>query len=179
MAEIADIGQTDTGCGQGGGVLHSYGVDNQWITAVTVGASNEITGFTMSDTGKWGKYTYDDDDAVAAYTETSNDNGTVTQQLTANFNGLSQAKIKALNDAKACCGTTWVHVLNDGTRIVQGIQVDTAGNWAFANSKAVVRPASNTQTRTDTNPIATVNINSEAAQLSVPTTVNDAAIEAL
>lgn len=180
MAEIQAIAATDSNCDNNGGIKYSYGTDATNITAVTV-TSGVITGFTMSSTGLWSKLEFDDDDNTASFNQEGARNGSsieFTQDATFQFNGLSQAKVTAANNAKACCGTVFIHFTYEGTAYVQGIEVDTSNNWALTKDKARVIPSANTGTA-DENVIMIYNVNSTSRYVAPTTDLTETEIEAL
>lgn len=180
MAEIQAIAATDSNCDNNGGIKYSYGTDATNITAVTI-TSGAVSGFTMSSTGLWSKLEFDDDENTASFNQEGAKNGSsieFTQDATFQFNGLNQAKVTAANNAKACCGTVFIHFTYEGTAFVQGIEVDPSNNWALTKDKARVIPSANTGTA-DENVIMIYNVNSTSRYAAPTTTLNEAAIEAL
>ena len=181
MAEIIAISGTDSNCDNNGGIKYSYGTDATNITAVTTDSSGAVTGFTMSSTGQWAKLEFDDDENTASFNQEGSRNGSsieFAQDATFQFNGISQAKVTAANNAKACCGTVFIHFTYEGTAYVQGIEVDTAGDWSLTKDKARVIPALNTGTA-DENVLMVYNVNSTSRYAAPTTTLSESAIEAL
>lgn len=178
---IVAIPSTESNCDNSGGIKYSYGVDKNEITAVTVDGTGVITGFTMSGLGLWAKVEFDDDENVAFYNQSGALNGSsidFTQEAFMQFNGVTQAKIAAANQAKACCGTVWIHFFKDGSVVVQGIEVDNSQNWAFTKVNARVVPTANSGTGTENN-LMNYSIQSTGRYLSSTTDLDEAAIEAL
>jgi len=181
MGSIIAIPATASNCDNNGGIKYSYGTDAENITGVTVGANGEITGFTMDSIGLWAKHVFDDDDNVAFFNQEGTQNGSSTefnQNANWQFNGINQTKIEALNLAKACCGTVWIHFHEDGTVTVQGIEVDNSQNWALTKNRAKVVPSANSGTGNENN-IMIVNVVSVSRFLAPTCTLDEAAIEAL
>ena len=65
VIEIVDISQTTGagGCLKTGGLSHSYLVEARYVSTITV-AADVITGFTMTDVGKWARYDPDKDNTA-------------------------------------------------------------------------------------------------------------------
>lgn len=180
MADVIAIG-AESDCKNPGGVLHVYGTDFANITAVTV-ASGVITGFTMGSTGQWAKLEPDDEDDVAFFNEEGelagnnvNMNGTGFLK----FNKPTAAKIDAADKIKDCCGVVLIWVLNDGTRLVEGIDIDyTDDSWAFSKTKPRVIPNRLSDTGANSSRLE-YNVQHVGKALSRTTTLTDSAIEAL
>jgi len=139
MAEVQALGQA-TDCDIPGGILKAYATDKANVTGVTV-ASGVVTGFTMSGLGLWSLLYADDQDEVAFLNETGQEqNNRVRVEASGllQFDGLSQTKITAANQAKACCGVVAVVFYRDGTTRVHGIDVDLSDGWKFAQKFRIV-----------------------------------------
>lgn len=181
MSEIVAIAANASSCENNGGVSHAYAINADKISAVTV-ASGVITGFTIDGVGEtFERLSFDDQDNVAFFNEEPNQvGGTIEMNGTSlmQFNGISQAKITAANKAKACCGVVVIWVQYDGTRRVQGIDVDTSDNWEFSKTKARISPTLNSGTGAETSVMqyAVAHVGRFA---SATTDLDDAAIEAI
>ncbi|MDV7395101.1 hypothetical protein RZS08_27190, partial [Arthrospira platensis SPKY1] len=92
------------------------------------------------------------------------------------FEGLSIAKIKAINALTDCCNMVWIHFLNSGIALVQGIEKDGTGFKRVKQSaKATTNILSDTGENTDR---AEITVNSVCKQVHV-VDLTAAAIEAL
>lgn len=124
------INQDNESCASSdGGIRQSYVTDFANITSVTFGVDGEITAIVMDAPGAWIKFVYDDDD-TAFYNSTGERTGkkhVFNQEAFMKFEGLSIAKIKAVNALRECCNTVWIHRLNSGIAIIQGIENDGSG----------------------------------------------------
>ena len=179
MSEIVSI-DANSDCSQTGGVEKAYAVPFSEVTAVTV-TSGVITGFTMAQVGQWGKLVFDDDNNVAFYHESAEQQGNqtvFTGEGLMKFSGITQAKITAANKAKDCCGLVIVWVHYDGTRRVQGIDVAPDNSWTFSTNKARILP--NVLSDTSENESRVEYNTTHRGKYASPTTdLDDAAIEAL
>lgn len=130
-----------TGCtDDAGGIVRSWYCLLSDITAVTL-TSNVISNFTMSTTGLWKPLVYDKDD-TAYYNEVgARNNGrfSATQTAFLKFKGMSQAYITAANASKDCCNIVCIHVFANGTRHVQGIEIDATATGGFVGSRLDTR----------------------------------------
>ena len=181
MGSVIEIPQTLANCDNNGGIEKSYGTLASNITAATIGSDGEITGFTMSSTGLWSLLGFNDDQNTASFNQEGAQNGSsieFTQTATFQFNGINQAKIKAANNAKACCAVVLVHFHYDGTVTVQGIEVDNSGNWALTKDNARIVPSANSGTA-DENNLLIYTVNSVSRYLAPTCTLTDSALEAL
>lgn len=138
---IVDVNQSAGDCGSDGGVSESRGVACEHIADVQFDAEGQITGFTMATAGQWGKLVYDDDD-TAFYNQEPNRQGkkiTFNQQSFMKFEQITNDKIQAACQATDCCCTVWVHKLNSGIVLTQGIDYDLdEGVWQFSKTNARV-----------------------------------------
>jgi len=181
MSEIVAIAK-NTSCLGIGGVRLAYATEYTNITAVTVGTGGEITALTMATPAQWGKLSFDDEDNQAYYNE---EGELVGNRVVSNgtgfmlFNGLTQAKIEAANQAKACCGLVIIWFHYSGIVRVQGIDVDpTDDSWSF--SKRLPRIVPNVLSDTGENAERMeYNVTHQGLQFSPTTTLDEAAIEAL
>jgi hypothetical protein len=110
-----------------GGIIRSFGTELANITSVTI-ASGVITNFTMSGVGLWEEYVYDRDQTanMNQVGALNNNRFTVEQTAFLKFKGITQAYVDAANKASECCDVVFVHVLANGTRLVQGFEYLTA-----------------------------------------------------
>lgn len=180
MASIIDIAQNET-CDVLGGAVKAYATSFSNITAVTVGSSGEISGFTMTGTGQWGKLEFDDESNTAFYNETGEQVGNqvrVNGEGLMRFVGLSQSKIEAANNAKDCCGLVIVWFLNSGLRRVQGVDVAPDQSWNFSKRKPRIVPTLNSDTA-DNEEYMEYNVPHQGKYFGATTSLDDTAIEAL
>lgn len=173
------INQDNESCASSdGGILTSYATDFANIDAVTFGTDDEVTAITMSGLGLWEKFVYDDDD-TAFFNSTGERTGkkhVFNQEAFMKFEGLSIAKIKAVNALTDCCNMVWIHFLNSGVAIVQGIEKDGATFKRVKQSaKATTSILSDTGENTDR---AEITVNSVCKQVHV-VDLSMTAIEAL
>ena len=126
-----------TSCvGNEGGVVRSFACNLTDITAITL-TSGVISGFTMATTGKWMQLT-PEKDQTSYYNQTGTLNGnrfTVESDSFFKFKGLNQAYIDASNNASQCCDIVVIHVLGNGLRLVQGIEIDATATGGFVATK--------------------------------------------
>jgi len=181
MAEIVAISSGVDDCNNVGGCSHAYATEKSNITGVTITAG-QITGFTMSAPGLWGKLEFDDTDNVAFFNE---EGELIGNNVVANgtglmkFNGVSQAKIEAANKAKACCGVVIIWVHYSGIRRVQGIDVDPDdSSWQISKIPTKIVPNILSDTGDNAERME-YNTPHQGREFSVTTSLNDAAIEAL
>lgn len=163
--------------------MYSYFTKKANITAITKDVNDIITNFTMSATGLWEKLEYDVD-GTANYNQAgtfANSRTSVEQTAFLKFGGISNDYIKAANGAKDCCDIVVIHILNNGLRMVQGIEPSASAVGGFLGTK-------NRQTRivptinTDTSQNAArmeYSITGNANSFSLTTDLTDAEIEAL
>ncbi|MCA9366767.1 hypothetical protein KC887_00680 [Candidatus Kaiserbacteria bacterium] len=180
MSEIVPIPKS-SGCDFVGGVFKAYATESENITAVAV-TDGEITGFTMASAGQWGKLEFDDQQNVAFFNENGERNGNVVRVNGTglmSFVGLTAAKIVAANKAKACCGLVLVWFHYDGTRRVQGIDVNPGDNtWKFSNQLPRIIPNALSGTGAEESRLE-YNVTHQGSQLSSTTDLTDTEIEAL
>ena len=180
MSQIVDI-QSSGGCDAVGGAFLAFATDAENIQAVIV-AAGVITGFTMAGTGQWGKLEFDDTNNVAFFNETGEQVGNTIRmngEGLMQFSGISQAKITAANQAKACCGVVVVWFQNDGVKRVQGIDVAPDDSWSFsAPRQPRVIPNLNSDTG-ENEAIMQYNIPHQGKYASPTTDLTEAALEAL
>lgn len=132
-----------------GGIIRSFATKLSNITTVTL-TTGVISNFTMTSTGLWEEFIYDKD-ATANFNQVgslNNNRFSVEQTAFMKFKGISQAYIDAANTAKDCCDTVWIHVLSNGTRLVQGFEYLTATGApeGTINRQTRIVPTINTDT---------------------------------
>lgn len=120
-------------CGGVGGLAYSYAIPCTDFTSVTIGddgsGNDLITAITLASTKSFVKIV-PDDDKTAFYNQEGSRDGkklTITQSSFMKFNTLTAAKINASNDAAECCCAVFIHVLNSGIRLMQGIDKTSTG----------------------------------------------------
>lgn len=165
-----------------GGLLHSYGVSKEYISAVTV-SGGVITNFTMSTADKWQKFEYAGN-GTSSFVQTGARTGNKIQYdavATMVFPGHTAAYKAAADAAAACCQMVFVHVLNNGTRVVQGLEIDGAVAGGASKTKVAdtkVTPTMTTGTSTEESNL-TYSVTGSSRLLAPFTTITDTAIEAL
>lgn len=174
------INQDNESCGTSdGGILQSYATDFANITSATFGTDGEITALVMASPGLWEKFVYDDDDTAFFNSEgeRTGQKHVFNQSAFMKFEGLSVAKIKAVNALKDCCNTVWIHRLNSGIALIQGIEDDGTGTLKRVkqSAKATLNIMSDTGENTDR---AEITVNSQCKKVHV-VDLTDTAIEAL
>lgn len=133
-----------------GGIYQSYFVEATKVTDVTFSVDGEVTNFTMSTPGQWKKIVYDDDD-TANYNQVGQRTGNKhTYQQTAfmKFAGMNNDKRKVAEGLTPCCqGVIAVHFLNNGEKVVQGIEnISSLQDWKLAKKRAKATVNANTDT---------------------------------
>jgi len=121
---LVGIGTVGTCPSNQGGIVRSFGCKLSDITSITLtsGVVSAIT--TGAVAAIFAQYNYDRD-ATANFNSTGSLNANrVSYEQTAflKFGGVTDASILAAENADACCETFWIHVMANGTRIVQGIE---------------------------------------------------------
>lgn len=165
-----------------GGITHSYVVSLEYITAVTA-TGNVISAITMGTPNKWMRLDYDKD-GTAFFNQTGQRNGrrlSYLQQAFLKFAGYDETYGVAANTFGKCCQLVFIHVLTNGKRVVQGIELDTTATGNFTATKiADTKATPNLMTDTSENEARLeFNIEGTAKSTSPFTTLTDAAIEAL
>lgn len=165
-----------------GGIIKSYATKLSAIASVTL-TSGVVSSFTMSGgTGQWEKYEYSLD-GTANFNEVStltNNRNTVEQTAFMKFPGNNQAYHDAANKAKACCDVVFIHILANGTRVVQGLEyllATGAPQRTIGRSTRIVPTISSDTTANESRMEWTVAGN--ANTFTMTTSLTDAAIEAL
>ena len=135
-ATLINLNQAALSCLVNGGYTKVWIAEKKFITAITV-TGEIITNFTMTTTGKWFSWEPDGDN-TANFSETANRTGknrNYTQVGFAKFAGLDPTMITNTRNAVQTCDVVAIYVLPNGTRIVQGIEPDTAATGGFTQSK--------------------------------------------
>lgn len=165
-----------------GGIVKSYIASADEITNITFDANEQITAFTMANTGKWIEYEYDVDNDQPYYNqdgERSGNKHTYNQEALLIFSGLNNTKRLALQALTECCALVAVHFLSSGLAVVQGIEFNGVTDiWTLTKKKCKATGQFNTQTGADDD-IVGIKLNSQSRKLSNFTTLTAAALEAL
>jgi len=165
-----------------GGLKHSYICKLSDITSVTV-TSGIISNFTMASTGLWKKLIPAKDN-TAVFSETSSRGNTnrapVDQVAFLKFLGTSDSNTAAANRALECCNVVVIHVFNNGTRCVQGIEEQLATGAPDGSNIQDTRifPVKTSGTTQEDARIE-YSIQGQAYSFATPTSLTDSAIEAL
>lgn len=162
-----------------GGIYQSYVTDFANITSATFDASGQITAIVMSGSGQWVKYVYDDDDTAFFNSEgeRTGKKHVYNQSAFMKFEGITVAKIADVNAVVACCAGVWIHFLNSGIAIFQGLEDD--GTGAIKRTKQTAKATGNVVSDTGENTDRVeLTINSQCKTVH-PTSLTAAAIEAL
>lgn len=164
-----------------GGIVKSFGAKLSDITSVTITAG-VITNFTMGSVGLWEEYVYDGD-GTANFNQTgavNNNRFSCEQAAFLKFKGITSAYITAANNAKDCCDVVFIHVLANGTRLVQGFEAlaATGAPERTQNRNTRIIPNVNTDT-TQNEARLEFNITGNSNSFTLPTDLDDAAILAL
>ena len=184
VIQLVDLSQQATGggCATTGGLQYSYLVEAKYISAITVTA-DVITGITMTDVGKWVRWDPDKDN-TANFQETGNrstNRRSYAQTAFYKFAGVNSAFKVAVNNIVQTCDVVAIHVYTNGTRVVQGLEIDDAETSGFSLTKIQ-------QTLLQTNQLSGTTNEDSRHELSLvgeanipcaPTDLTNAAIEAL
>lgn len=181
-ATLVPLNQASLSCAANGGYTSIWIAEKKYISAITV-ASGVITNFTMTTTGKWNKWEPDLDN-TANYAQNGNRTGknrNYTQIGFAKFGGIDATMVLNTQNAVQVCDVVAVYVLPNGTRLVQGIEIDAAATGGFTSSKIeqtllianVLTDTAQNENRTE------FTIQGIAALPSSTTTVTDSAFAAL
>jgi hypothetical protein len=178
---ITDFSVDTTCSGDEGGVIKTFYTKLENISAITV-ASGIITGFTMASTGLWKTLVYDKDDTAYFNQVGARANGrySVTQTAFLKFKGLQSTHLSLGNAIKDCCSIVAIHVASNGTRMVQGIEIDASATGGFRSSRKETRitPTANTDTGANQSRLE-LTIEGEANELTTTTDLTDTEILAL
>ncbi len=181
---IAALNST-SGCPDNeGGLQYSYACKLTDITAITT-SSGVITNFTMSTTGLWKKLVYNLDETsyFNQQGERTNETGALKYQQEAllKFGGMSSAYKSFADDIADCCKLVFVHVLTNGSRVIQGLEIDSAAVGGFTGTKVrdtLVVPSQMGGTAAEESRLEIL-IRGKGKKLAPFTTITDTAIEAL
>lgn len=174
------INQNNESCAvPDGGVSWSYATDIANITSVTFGVDGEITAIVMDAPGLWEKFVYDDDDTAYFNSEGERTGKKLVYNQTAfmKFEGITVDKVKASNALADCCNMVWIHRLNSGIALVQGIEDDGSGAMKRVKQSAKATPNVMSDTGANVERIE-ITVNSQCKKIHV-VDLTDAAIEAL
>lgn len=164
-----------------GGIVKSFGCKLSDITTVTLTAG-VITNFTMATPSQWKEYLYDSDGTANFNQAGALNNNRFSCEQTAflKFKGITAAYIDAANAAKDCCDVVFIHVLANGTRLVQGFEAlaATGAPDKTANRSTRIVPTINTDT-TQNEARMEYTVAGNANTFTLTTDLNDAAIAAL
>lgn len=165
-----------------GGILYSYAVDLAKVSAITL-TSGVISNLTMTTPGQFVRWDYDDD-ATANFAQPGTRNAnqiTIEQAAFMKFKGFTAAYVDAANKAIQCCNVLVIHVLSNGTRVVQGLEQSSGAAGGFVKTKVLgTRVVPNMQTGTTSEESRLeFNVTGTARTFTLTTSLNDAAIEAL
>jgi len=162
-----------------GGIRNSYVTDFANITSATFDANGQVTAIVMTAPGLWEKFVYDDDDTAFFNSEgeRTGKKHIFNQSAFMKFEGITAAKIAAINALRECCNTVWIHRLNSGIAIIQGFENDGAGNVVRVkqSAKATTSVLSDTGENADR---VEITVNS-VCKIVHPTDLTDVEIEAL
>lgn len=167
-----------------GGIQYSYGCKKTDITALTI-TSGQISGFTMASTGLWKKLEYDKNETsrFSQVGERVNDFGPIfyNQESFMHFGGISHSLKSWGDDAAECCELVFIHVLTNGNKVVQGIEIDTSMTGNISGTKlqpTKLTPSQESGTAAEVARLEAL-IKGRAKQLAPFTTLSSSAIEAL
>lgn len=167
----------------GGGIARSFMCKLADITAITL-TSGVISGFTMASTGLWKQLSYDKDDTAYFNQTGARANAgapyIATQTAFLKFKGMSNTYITVANNMKDCCNVVVIHVLNNGVRLVQGIEIDSTAVGGFVGSKTDTRVIPSAMSDTGANQARLeLLVEGTAFTLTPTTSLTDSAILAL
>lgn len=174
-----------TGCPDNtGGLQYSYYTLLENIASVTA-TDNLITAITMSGATDWEKLEYDKND-TSYFNQPGarlNDIGALTypQEALLQFGGFTAAYGLAADATGDCCRLVFIHVLTNGQRVVQGIELDAAATGGFTGSKirdTKVTPTQNSNTAAEEAFLQYL-VRGTTKHLAPFTDLTDAEIEAL
>lgn len=139
---VAALSSVGTCNNDGGGIARSFMCKLADITAVTL-TSGVISNFTMASTGLWKALAYDKDDTAyfnqVGARAAAGAPYIATQTAFLKFKGISSTYVTTSNAMKDCCNVVVIHVLNNGERLVQGIELDSTAVGGFVSSKTDTR----------------------------------------
>ncbi len=174
-----------TGCPDNtGGIQYSYYTLIENIASVTA-TDNLITAITMSGATDWEKLEYDKNETSYFNQpgERVNDIGALRypQEALLQFGGFNAAYALAADSTSDCCKLVFIHVLTNGQRVVQGIELDAAATGGFTGTKirdTKVTPTMNSNTAAEEAFLQYL-VRGTSKKLAPFTDLTDAEIEAL
>lgn len=134
----------NTDCQIYGGASSALLVPYDGVNGVVV-ADREITEIQLKSGYEWVKWTFDENEAYATFTEQA-DGIFFDGEGLLRFDKITSDKRTALNGAKRCCGLVIIWQMRTGENVVQGIDVAPDNTWSFSANKPVVRPNFNHRT---------------------------------
>lgn len=174
-----------TGCPDNtGGLQYSYYTLLSNIATVTV-TGNVITAMTMNGATDWEKLEYDKND-TSYFNQPGarfNDIGALSypQEALLQFGGFNATFGAAADATGDCCQLVFIHVLTNGSRVVQGLELDATATGGFTGSKirdTKVTPTMNSNTAAEEGYLQYL-VRGTTKHLAPFTTLSDTAIEAL
>jgi len=167
-----------------GGLQHSYVCKLSDITAITV-TSGVISAITMSTTGLIKKLVYDKNETsyFNQVGERTNDTGALKYSAEAlmSFGGMSSTYKSFADDMGDCCKLVFFHVLQNGSIVVQGIEIDTGATGNFTGTKVrdtKITPTQNSGTSAEEAALQII-VRGRSKKMAPFTSLTQAAIEAL
>ena len=137
----------------------------------------------MSAVGKWKKQVYDTD-GTAFFNQTGQRKGrrlTYKQASFLKYSGMDSTYAVAAKTFGKCCNLVFIHVLTNGNRVVQGLEIDAAASGGFTGTKVtdtMLTPNLLSDTSQNDSRME-FNVEGEAKEPAPFTTLTDTAIEAL
>lgn len=183
MCELLEVDAGDICPDIESGVEVSYGVAAAEVEDITM-TGTSITAFTMANAGAWVKLkpTQDDTAYFNSVGDRQQDQHMFNQEYFGKFSGLDAAKITAGNALANCCNMIVVHFLNNGQKIVQGIDLrknappgDKQWRWSKQTAKPTVSMYSGQGTEPDRLEIRNISVCKNV--MTTPLSIDD--IEAL
>lgn len=167
-----------------GGLQHSYACKLSDITAITV-TSGVISAITMSTTGLIKKLVYDKNETsyFNQVGERTNDTGALKYSAEAlmSFGGMSSTYKSFADDMGDCCKLVFFHVLQNGSIVVQGIEIDTGATGNLTGTKVrdtKITPTQNSGTSAEEAALQII-VRGRSKKMAPFTSLTQAAIEAL
>jgi hypothetical protein len=182
--DVVAINSVTGCCDDTGGPDYAWYVDLAYVTGITT-VSGQITNLTMSTTGKLKRLDFTRND-TARFAQPGEEGPTgrikgYAQVGTMVFACVNKTNTDAADLAATVCNLLVIWVMNNGTRRVQGIEIDATATGGFTPSKlkaATVIPAEDSGTGAETTSL-TFTINSRSKKLSPYTSLTDTALAAL
>ena len=135
-AALVPLAQAALSCDANGGYVYVWMVERKYITSITA-AAGVITAMVMGTAGKWAKWEPDLDN-TANYAQNGNRTGknrNYTQIGFSKFGGIDATITLNTQNAVQTCDVVAIYVLPNGTRLVQGLEIDAAATGGFTGSK--------------------------------------------